>query len=169
MLGMIWAQSQDGWIGRDGAMPWHVPEDLRHFKEVTLSHPVIMGRRTWDSLNPRFRPLPGRTNIVLTRSQDWAADGAVVVHSAEEALAAVADAESAWVMGGSHIYDLFLPYADRCEVTELDIQVPDGDTPAPSLSELEWEQVSAEPWHTSRSGIRYRFTAYQRPHSLNSR
>lgn len=162
MLGMIWAQSADGWIGRDGTMPWHVPEDLRHFKEITTSHPVIMGRRTWDSLNPRFRPLPGRTNIVLTRSADWAADGAVVVHSLEEALAAVPTDEDAWVMGGAHIYDLFLPHADRCEVTELDLLVPDADTPAPTLENSEWEQSHCGEWLTTPSGLRYRFTTYKR-------
>lgn len=162
MLGMIWAQSRDGWIGRDGTMPWHVPEDLRHFKEKTLDYPVIMGRRTWESLNPRFRPLPGRKNIVLTRSAEWTDDGAVVVHSPEEALSAASDSDTAWVMGGAHIYELFLPYADRCEVTELGLMVPDADTRAPLLDDHEWSLVTCGSWQTSQSGIRYRFTTYER-------
>lgn len=162
MLGMIWAQSKDGWIGRDGTMPWHVPEDLRHFKEITGHSPVIMGRRTWDSLNPRFRPLPGRKNIVLTRSAEWAADGALVVHSYKDALSTVSNSDTAWVMGGAHIYELFLPVADRCEVTELDLTVPDADTRAPILNSDEWKQIKCGPWHTSKNDIRYRFTTYER-------
>ena len=75
-IGLIWAQARNRVIGKNGVMPWHLPEDLAHFKRVTLNHPVVMGRKTWDSIPPRFRPLPGRTNIVVTRQADWQADGA---------------------------------------------------------------------------------------------
>lgn len=89
-LGLIWAQSSDGTIGRGGVMPWHLPEDLAHFKQVTLGAPVVMGRKTWDSLPPRFRPLAGRRNIVVTRQADWAAEGAEVAHTVESAVALAA-------------------------------------------------------------------------------
>ncbi len=89
-IGLIWAESQGGVIGRAGGMPWHVPEDLAHFKDVTLGAPVIMGRKTWESLPPRFRPLPGRANIVVTHRDDWAADGAERAASVDDALALAA-------------------------------------------------------------------------------
>ena len=105
-IGLIWAQADGGVIGKDGVMPWHVPEDLAHFKQVTLGAPVIMGRKTWDSLPPRFRPLPGRRNIVVTRQADWQHADVDVVHSIDDALALAAEGTTdgiVWVIGGAQL------------------------------------------------------------------
>jgi dihydrofolate reductase len=157
-LGLIWAQSTSGVIGRDGDIPWQVPEDLTRFKELTIGHTVVMGRRTWDSLPARFRPLPGRRNVVLTHQTDFTADGATVMHTIDDALT---DPE-AWVIGGEQIYTLALPRANRCEVTEIDIDLPrdDGDAVAPVLDEM-WVGTPGA-WQTSSAGVRYRFHSYHR-------
>jgi dihydrofolate reductase len=164
-VGLIWAEAHGGVIGAAGGMPWHVPEDLAHFKRTTDGAPVVMGRRTWDSLPPRFRPLPGRANIVVTRQSDWAADGAVRAGSVEEALAlAASDAdERIWVIGGAELFARTIDAADVLVVTELDLDV-DGDTHAPARGP-DWRMVAADPpagWHTSSSGIRYRFLTFTR-------
>jgi dihydrofolate reductase len=157
-VNLIWAQSVSGVIGREGGIPWQVPEDLARFKELTMGHTVVMGRRTWESLPTRFRPLPGRRNVVLTRNPDYLADGADVVTSID---AAVSDGNT-WVIGGSEIYHLALPAAARCEVTEVDIdlRVEDEDALAPMLGES-WIGT-AQDWRDSTSGLRYRFSTYYR-------
>jgi dihydrofolate reductase len=157
-LGLIWAQSTSGVIGRDGGIPWQLREDLLHFKEITAGHTVVMGRRTWDSLPAKVRPLPGRKNVVVTRQIDFMAQGATVVGSLDDALT---DPDS-WVIGGQQIYTLALPRADRCEITEIDIEVPrdDGDAIAPVLDEA-WVGTPGE-WQTSDAGLRYRFHSYHR-------
>ncbi|PPG25878.1 dihydrofolate reductase [Pseudoclavibacter sp. RFBG4] len=175
-VGLVWAQARGGVIGAEGGIPWHVPEDLAHFKAVTLKHPVIMGRKTWDSLPERFRPLPGRRNIVVTRQADWAAEGAERAGSLEEALTlagtgtdADADANAnadadVWVMGGGELYREAIARADRLEVTEIDLDVP-GDAYAPDWSGEEWSVDAREPsegWLTSRTGIRYSFVSLSR-------
>ena len=157
-VGLIWAQSTSGVIGRDGAIPWHLPEDLARFKTLTMGHTVVMGRRTWDSLPERFRPLPGRRNVVLTRNRDFAAPGADVVGSIDDAVD-----EQTWVIGGSEIYHLALSAATRCEVTEveIDLRLQDDDALAPVLDES-WIGTSGH-WHDSSSGLRYRYHSYLRP------
>ncbi|MDT5349120.1 MAG: dihydrofolate reductase [Mycobacterium sp.] len=162
-LGLIWAQSTSGVIGRGGDIPWRVPEDLVRFKRVTLGHTVVMGRRTWDSLPALNRPLPGRRNVVLSRRTDFTADGAEVVGSLHEALAASETEPSVWVIGGGQTYGLALPQASRCEVTEVDVDLPrdDDDALAPVLDEA-WVGETGE-WQVSRSGLRYRFHSYRRP------
>ena len=162
MLAAIWAQSADGVIGRDGALPWHLPEDLARFRRVTDGATVIMGRSTWDSLPDRFRPLPGRDNIVLSRT-GGELPGAVVVGGIAEALAAVAG-HDAWVIGGAQVYAAFLPGTRRIELTEVDVVVGEG-TRAPVLGG-DWQSVAADPaegWHTSVTGLRYRFRSMSRP------
>lgn len=164
-IGLIWAEAHGEVIGAAGGMPWHVPEDLAHFKRTTDGAPVVMGRRTWDSLPPRFRPLPGRANIVVTRQPDWAADGAVRAGSVDEALAlAASDADDlVWVIGGAELFARTVDAADLLVVTELDLDV-DGDTFAPERT-ADWHPVAVDPptgWHTSRTGIRYRFRTYER-------
>lgn len=164
-LAMIWAQSRGGVIGSGGAMPWHVPEDLAHFKQFTAGRPVLMGRKTWDSLPPRFRPLEGRRNIVVTRDPRWCADGAEVAHSLEDAITLASNAapDTIWITGGATLYAQALDSADRLEVTEIDLDV-DGDTLAPVLSDG-WTAVAADPsegWHRSRAGADYRFLTYRR-------
>ncbi|MDR6099644.1 dihydrofolate reductase [Microbacterium sp. SORGH_AS_0454] len=160
-VGLVWAQAHGGVIGADGGMPWHVPEDLAHFRAVTGSSDVIMGRRTWESLPPRFRPLPGRRNLVVSGSEGWTAEGAERASSLDDALAR-AEGEDVWVMGGGRLYAEAIHRADVLELTRLDVEV-DGDTFAPSIDG--WTLEAADPvegWHTSVSGIRYRFETYRR-------
>ncbi len=157
-VGLVWAQSTSGVIGRGGDIPWRVPEDLARFKQVTMGHTVVMGRRTWDSLPARVRPLPGRRNLVLSRQADFVADGAEVLGSLDNALTG----SEMWVIGGAEIYALALPHATRCEVTEVDIDLPrdDDDALAPALDEA-WRGETGE-WLVSRTGLRYRFHTYRR-------
>ncbi|WP_072947158.1 dihydrofolate reductase, partial [Rhodococcus koreensis] len=116
---LVWAQGVGGVIGRDNTIPWHVPEDMAYFKKVTQGHPVIMGRRTWDSLPPRFRPLPGRRNIVISRQPDWAAEGAESADGIASALA-LTD-EDVCVIGGGQIYTAAMPFATQLLVSEIDV------------------------------------------------
>lgn len=154
---MIWAQSSSGVIGRGNGIPWQVPEDMARFKELTMGQTVIMGRQTWESLPAKFRPLPGRRNVVLTRQADYVADGAEVITSLEDA-----PLDGAWVIGGSQIYGLAMPLATRCEVTEVDVDLrrEDDDALAPLLDEA-WVGTE-EDWRDSSSGLRYRFYSFQR-------
>jgi dihydrofolate reductase len=158
-LSLIWAQASDGVIGRDGVMPWHVPEDMARFKNLTVGHPVIMGRRTWESIEPRFRPLVDRRNVVVTRQADFEAAGAEVVLSVEAALASVSDAP-AWVIGGGQIYAATIDLATHLEVTELGGSWP-GDTLAPAI-DTSWTLTAQTEWSTSRTGAEYRFLTYER-------
>jgi dihydrofolate reductase len=164
MIGLIWAEAADRVIGRDGAIPWRVPEDHAHFRACTDGATVVMGRRTWESLPERFRPLPGRRNVVLTRRGDWTAPGAEI---APDLTAALALAEGdVWVMGGARVYAEALPRADRVERTEVDLRV-DGDVRAPAL-DASWRRVSQDPaegWNTSRTGVRFRIHSYRRTSS----
>jgi dihydrofolate reductase len=157
-VGLIWAQSPSGVIGRAGAIPWRLPEDLARFKGLTMGHTVVMGRLTWESLPGKVRPLPGRRNVVVTRQADYMADGATVVGGLDE----VPAGDEMWVIGGGQIYSLALPIATRCEVTEVEVDLPreDDDVVAPVLDEA-WVGVEGD-WMASTSGLRYRFTSYQR-------
>jgi len=158
-LNMIYARAANGVIGKDGSMPWHLPQDLAHFKSVTLGFPVIMGRKTWDSLPARFRPLPGRINVVVTRQLDWHAQGAVVAHSLSEAIAHCDGHAQAWVMGGAEIYAQALPFAERIEVTEIEADF-EGDAYAPVLSQ-KWHPVARQA-HQASDGLKFSFVTYQR-------
>jgi dihydrofolate reductase len=157
MTALIWAQSTSGVIGRDGGIPWRLPEDMARFKDLTLGHTVVMGRLTWESLPARVRPLPGRRNVVVTRDPDYRADGAEVVTSLEDA-----PLDDAWVVGGAQIYALALPLATRCEVTEVEIDLrrEHDDVTAPVLDES-WVGTAGD-WLDSSSGLRYRFYSYRR-------
>jgi dihydrofolate reductase len=161
-VGLIWAQSTSGVIGRAGGIPWRLPEDQARFKDITMGRTVVMGRLTWESLPQKVRPLPGRKNVVLTRRPDYLADGAHVVPTLQDALTD----DLTWVIGGEQIYALALPLATRCEVTEVEIDLPrdDGDAVAPVLDEA-WVGVTGE-WQASRTGLRYRFHTYSRPATL---
>ncbi|WP_454116520.1 dihydrofolate reductase [Microbacterium aurum] len=162
-LGLIWAEARGGVIGKDGGMPWHVPEDLAHFKERTTGHPVIMGRRTWESFPERFRPLPDRRNIVVTTDAEWAADGAERASSLDEALALVGDAREVWAIGGGRLFTEAIERADLLEVTELDLEV-EGDTFAPDRSGWDVARIDpADGWTASRTGVPYRFLTLIRP------
>ncbi|MEU6122175.1 dihydrofolate reductase [Streptomyces sp. NPDC047123] len=171
-VGLIWAQTVDGVIGADNGIPWRLPEDMAHFKATTLGHPVVMGRRTWDSLPARFRPLPGRRNIVVTRAPEWSAEGAVRAGSIAEALRLAAEPDAAgaphepsstpsvWVMGGGEIYRAALEHATHLSVTEVDSPVT-GDTYAPTRGE-EWQVADDSGWQVSTTGLRYRIRGYTR-------
>ncbi|MFJ5103078.1 dihydrofolate reductase [Streptomyces sp. NPDC088554] len=162
-VGLIWAQTLDGVIGAGNTIPWRVPEDLAHFKAATLGHPVVMGRRTWDSLPPRFRPLTGRRNIVVTRDPQWTAEGAERAGSVAQALERAAEPPApttTWVIGGGEIYRAALEYATTLSVTEVDVPV-DGDTYAPALDPT-WKAAEDSGWQHSTSGLRYRIRRYTR-------
>lgn len=157
MLGLIWAQTTAGVIGRDGAIPWRLPEDVEQFKSVTMGYPVVMGRKTWDSLPDRFRPLVGRRNIVVTRQQSWTAPGAEPANSLLAALEVAGQGE-VWIIGGSELYSAAMPLADRLSVTVIDAAIA-GDAYAPAIGPA-WAHDDA-PWRTSdRDGLRYRILEY---------
>ncbi|MGZ0711195.1 dihydrofolate reductase (plasmid) [Coraliomargarita sp. W4R53] len=163
-IGLVWAEAAHGVIGAEGGMPWHVPEDLAHFKAVTLGAPVIMGRRTWDSLPEHFRPLSGRSNIVVTRNAAWSADGAETASSLDDALTSAErdSPEWVWVIGGGGLFVESIARASRLEVTELNLEVA-GDTFAPERGG--WSVSAADPadgWHLSSRGVSYRFLTFLR-------
>lgn len=148
---LIWAQARNGVIGSDQGIPWHLPEDLAHFRRLTRGSAVIMGRLTWDSLPESVRPLPGRTNIVLTRDPSWSRPGAATAASLDEALALAGD--SVFIIGGGEIYRQAVPLASRAYITVVDT-APDGDTTAPGLDG--WT-AQRGPWQQSAGGLNYRF------------
>ncbi len=158
-LNLIYARAANGVIGKNNTLPWHLPEDLAHFKRHTSGCPVLMGRKTWDSLPPRFRPLPGRRNLVLTRQSDWQAEGAERCDSLEDALARCADAPEVWVMGGAQLYALALPRAQRVVVTEIG-QAFEGDALAPVLGP-EWTETSRDA-SVSTQGLPFAFVTLER-------
>mgnify|MGYP000524123169 CR=1 FL=1 len=157
-LHLIFARAANGVIGRHNTLPWHLPEDLAHFKRTTLGCPVIMGRKTWDSLPPRFRPLPGRLNIVVTRQGDWQAEGAQRAGSIAEACALCPPGSEAWVIGGAEIYAQALPLARTAVVTEIEASY-DGDAFAPQFGP-DWVEITRER-HTSAMGLAFSFVTYQ--------
>lgn len=158
-LHLILARARNGVIGNNNALPWHLPEDMAHFKRSTLGCPVIMGRKTWDSLPPKFRPLPGRLNVVVTRQTNWQADGAVVTHSLEAACAACPPHSTAWVIGGADLYAQALALASTAVVTEIDADF-EGDAFAPDFGHA-WREVARES-HLSSTGLGYSFVTYQK-------
>jgi dihydrofolate reductase len=164
-LALIAAVARDGAIGRDGQMPWHLPEDLSHFRRVTMGCPVLMGRRTWASLPPRFRPLPGRRNVVLTRDPAWHADGAEVASSLQSALALVQGHERVFVIGGGELYAQALPLAQTLVLTEIDLLVPDADTRFPAWDRKAFAETARETGVSKSDadhGLRYAFVTYSR-------
>ena len=159
-INLIYARAANGVIGKDGVMPWHLPEDLAHFKQLTHGSPVIMGRKTWDSLPPKFRPLPGRSNIVITRQGDWQAEGAQRADSFQHALRLGAPAPELWIIGGAQIYALAEPLANRAEVTEIAQDFP-GDAMAPVLG-ARWVQTARQA-QVSAGGMKFSFVTYNTP------
>jgi dihydrofolate reductase len=160
---LIWAEAHNRVIGKNGLMPWHLPEDLAHFKRTTLGHPVIMGRKTWESLPVRFRPLPGRLNIVISQSADYLAGQETsalrAATSLEAALGMASGHSEIWVIGGAQIYAQALPLANKAVVTRIDAEF-EGDAFAPELG-AEWLQLASES-HTAANGLPYAFVTYQR-------
>ncbi len=140
LVALLAAVADNGVIGRDDRLPWHLPDDLKRFKALTMGKPILMGRRTFDSIG---KPLPGRTNLVLTRSLEWSTPGAVVVHSLDEAVARAGAAAELVVIGGAEVYRLTLPRARRIYLTRVHSRV-EGDTLFPALDESEWREVARE-------------------------
>lgn len=154
---LVVAVAANGIIGRDGKLPWHLPEDLKHFKRVTMGHPVIMGRKTWESLKG---PLPGRENIVITRQAGYAAPGAAVASSLEAALALCADEPVASVIGGEDIFRAALPLASELIVSEIHQDFA-GDTRFPDYDRSQWREKAREA-HTAANGMRFDFVRYEK-------
>ncbi|AXT47905.1 MULTISPECIES: dihydrofolate reductase [Chromobacterium] len=156
-LTLVAAMAAKRVIGIDNRLPWHLPEDLKHFKAVTLGKPVIMGRKTWDSIG---RPLPGRRNIVVTRQADWSADGAEAAHSLEQALALAGAVEEVCLIGGAELYRQAISSADCLRLTEIAGEYP-GDAHFPEVSAELWREDSREA-HVSADGLAYAFVDYLR-------
>ncbi|MGD1956463.1 MAG: dihydrofolate reductase [Sphingomonadales bacterium] len=158
LISAIVARGSNGVIGKDGDLPWRLPEDLKRFKAITLGKPIIMGRKTWDSLG---RPLPGRKNIVLTRDTQFAAEGCVVVHTLDDAIDAASGTEDIMIIGGAEIYRLAMPHVGRIYLTEVDA-APDGDTYFPELVEREWQKSAEEVYPSGPQTPGFRFLVYDR-------
>jgi dihydrofolate reductase len=161
IVSLLAAVARNGVIGRDNGLPWHLPDDLKRFKSLTLGHPVIMGRKTYESIIERTgKPLPGRENIVVTRQAGYVAAGCRVVHSLEAALSAAAQPGDIFVIGGEEIFALALPLAGRLDMTEIDADV-EGDAVFPDYDRSEWREVRREPG-AGAQGLRYDFVVYER-------
>lgn len=167
LIGAIWAQTVSGVIGNKGDMPWHLPEDLKHFSQVTKNSTVLMGRKTWESLPEKFRPLPHRENYILSNS-GYRAEGATTFSDIETALAHAQEngAEKFWFIGGGQVYLQSLPYLTTVERTVIDTSV-EGDTFSPSTLNPDFltenfKLVEQKWWETSSTGLLYNFETYQR-------
>ena len=156
-IGLVYARAANGVIGKDGVMPWHLPEDMAHFRQVTMGAPVVMGRKTWDSIG---RPLPGRRNIVITRNPQWHADGTERASSLTSALDLARNESKVFVIGGGEIYAQALPLADELVLTEIDADF-DADTFFPAWDRAQFSAEASEP-QTSENGHRYRWVIYRR-------
>lgn len=157
-ISIVAAVARGGVIGDDGGLPWRLPEDMAHFREVTVGHPVVMGRKTWESLPGRFRPLPGRRNVVVTRNPAWSANGAESAGSLDEALALVEGSERVSVIGGGEIFAAALPLADELLLTEIDLDV-DGDTFFPAFDGF---VETAREERVASDGTAFAFVTYRR-------
>lgn len=161
-VNLVVAMSRNGVIGRNNQLPWRLPGDLAYFKSVTWGHPILMGRKTYESIG---RPLPGRLNLVLTRSQQWRADGVTVVGNVEQGLSEAAgksDSGQLMVIGGENVYRQFLPLADRLFITLVDAEI-EGDAHFPSVDWSNWQRTHTEPHSADeRNPYEYAFDVYER-------
>ena len=171
-IALIAAVARNGVIGHDNALLWKLPEDMAFFKRTTTGNPVIMGRKTWDSIPPRFRPLPGRTNIVVTRNRGWQAEGALVAHDFEQALELALESVAsnphglrAFVIGGAELYALALPHADELVLTEIDRDF-DGDARFPAWPRTHFVETGRERHRAAApNDFDYAFATYRRTHA----
>ena len=159
MLSLIAAVAQNRAIGKNNQLLWHLPEDMRYFRETTRGKTVIMGRKTWESLPAAVRPLPGRRNIVVTRDRHYAAAGALLVHSLDEAIGTAGNEGETFIIGGAELYNQALPLAQRLYLTEV-AQVYEGDVFFPEISATDWQEISRTQ-HRAESGITFSFAVYQ--------
>lgn len=160
MLSLIAAVARNRVIGKDNQLLWHLPGDMRHFRETTRGKPVIMGRKTWESLPEKFRPLPGRQNIVISRNPAYAAPGATLAASLEDALKLVETSDEAFVIGGADLYRQALPFAECLYLTELTADF-EGDTSFPEVPPTDWKETSRSQL-AEENGLAYAFVVYQR-------
>ena len=160
MISLIAAVAQNRALGKDGQLLWHLPEDMRYFRETTRGKPVIMGRKTWDSLPDAFRPLPGRHNIVISRNPAYDADGATLVGSLEEAVRLTQDDAEVFVIGGAEIYRQALPLAQRLYLTEVARDF-DADAFFPEFSASDWTEISRSAAKNC-ADLDFTFAVYQR-------
>jgi dihydrofolate reductase len=158
---LIAAVAENRAIGRDNQLLWHIPEDMAHFRTLTAGQTVIMGRKTWESLPPRFRPLPGRRNIVISRQADYAAPGAELADSLENALALASTAGTAFIIGGEQIYRQALPLAQRLEITEVALQ-PEADAWFPEIPASDWQVTQRNDLPATEARPACAFVTYQR-------
>ena len=154
---LVAAVAENGVIGADGKLPWHLPEDLQHFKRVTLGHPVIMGRKTWESIG---RPLPNRENIVVSRSSEFRAEGARIAPSFEDALALCPAGKPVFVIGGNEVFRAALPHATDLVLTQIHRSY-EGDVYFPAFNPADWRETRREE-HISANGIPFAFVWYER-------
>ena len=166
ILTLIAAVARNGVIGIGNRLPWSLPADLKHFKALTLGHTVIMGRKTWESLPEKFRPLPGRRNVVVTRDANYRAVGATVATSLPAAIA-TADSDEAFIIGGAELYRTALALAVRLQLTEIDAD-SEGDTWFPDIDRQQWREATRETHH-DESGFDYAFVRYERQHAVAGR
>jgi len=159
-VSLVAAVTRDGVIGLAGGLPWRIPEDAQRFRALTMGHPVVMGRRTWDSLPDRFRPLPGRRNVVVTRNRAWRASGAEQVVSLKSALALLDGEAQVFVIGGGELYAESLPLADELLLTEIETEL-EGDTFFPAWERKDFVESSREDY-VSEGGIPFAFVKYVR-------
>ena len=160
IISLIAALASNRAIGKDNALLWHLPEDMRHFRETTRGKPVIMGRKTWESLPESFRPLPGRHNIVVSRDPTYPASGATLANSLDDAVRQARDADEVFVIGGEQLYRQALPLAGRLYLTEIE-QSFAGDVFFPDVQPSDWEEISRTP-RQGTSGPAFSFVVYQR-------
>ncbi len=156
-LSLITARARNGVIGIENRLPWHLPEDLKYFKATTLGCPVVMGRKTFESIG---RPLPGRRNMIITRNADWSAEGVESFPSIEAALNACAKEREVFIIGGAELYQQALPYTQKAYVTEIDADF-DGDAYFPALPSSEWTEISRQSHLNPRDQWAYHFVCYQ--------
>ena len=161
-ISIVVAMAANGVIGRDNQLPWHLPADLKHFKQTTMGKPILMGRKTWESIG---RPLPGRNNIVITRDNDYTAEGCVVVGSIEAAMLAAGEQDELMVIGGAELYRQLLPRAETIYMTRVH-ETFDGDTRFPEISNSEWHQVARSDYEADENNpYDYSFIRLERVHA----
>jgi len=156
-LSLIVAIAKNGVIGLNNTLPWHLPEDLKRFKALTMGHHIVMGRKTYDSLG---RLLPGRTTVIVTRNKNYHVEGALIAHSLPEALSQCADDDEVFLIGGAELYQAGLTLADKLYITEIDLEV-EGDAHFPPIPHAEFQEVAREA-HVSEKGMKFNYVTYQR-------
>lgn len=156
-LALIVAIAKDGVIGINNTLPWHLPEDLKRFRALTMGHHIIMGRKTYDSLG---RLLPGRTTVIVTRNREYQVEGALIAHSLQDAIALCKNDDEVFLIGGAELYQAGLALADKLYITEIDLDVT-GDAHFPQIPHSQWQQVAREA-HISEKGLKFNYVTYQR-------